>query len=133
MKSMKAMAISRKRAVEVSGGGDIELTAAGSGVVKLQDASQSFVRGNDFDAQLDSFLTAQTTFITALAAAVSAISVYANAIAQPAVLPTTAPANATLQTALVTTFAPQVAVFNAALASFQSSSSLWLSTRVKGQ
>ena len=115
----------------VTGGGDVEITAAGTSQVKLQDGSQAFVRGNAFDGQLDTFLSALETFTGAISAMATGVAAYGTAVL--AVSPATAAANTALQAALVTVFAPTVGVFTAASAAFRASSTTWLSTRVKGQ
>jgi hypothetical protein len=115
----------------VSGGGNAEISAAGSGIVKLQDGSQSFVRGDEFDARLDTFVTAVQSLTSAISTLATAVQTYGTATAgtDPAHLA----ASTVLTTAITTTFASAVATFNTAANDFKASSSSWLSTKVKGQ
>lgn len=113
----------------VTGGGDVEITAGGASVVKLQDASQAFVRGDNFDTAIDAYSTAIQAYSVGVAAVVTAINTW---VATTPVLEAF-PASVALHTALTTTFAPIQAALVAASANFRASSTVWLSTRVKGQ
>ena len=95
---------------------NVTLTAPAAGVVSMQDGSQAFIRGNDYS-------TALNTAVDAIKVLNTAVGVFATAVggATPAV----ALAAATLNTAIV--------ACNAALDVFKASSSVWLSTKVKGQ
>ena len=116
-----AAAVVRIRAdgsIEVTSktGLNVTLTAPAAGVVSMQDGSQAFIRGNDYS-------TALNTAVDAIKVLNTAVGVFATAVggATPAV----ALAAATLNTAIV--------ACNAALDVFKASSSVWLSTKVKGQ
>jgi len=117
--------------IAVTGGGDVEITAAGTSVVKLQDASQAFVRGNDFDTQLDNFVTAVQALTTAIGTLVGGITAYTSATAATDIAHGSA--HTALGLVVTTTFTPAVTAFNTAANAFRASSTGWLSTRVKGQ
>ena len=95
---------------------NVSIAAGGTGVVRMQDASQSFVRGNDYSTALNTCMDAFKVLNTAIGTFATAVGV-----ATPAV----AAAAATLNVA--------VGVCNSAIDAFKASSSAWLSTRVKGQ
>lgn len=116
-----AAAVVRIRAdgsIEVTSktGMNVTLTAPSAGVVAFQDGSQAFIRGNNFSSSLN-------TAVDAIKVLNTAVGVFATAVgvATPAV----AAAAATLNVA--------IGVCNAALDTFKASSSVWLSTKVKGQ
>jgi len=122
--------------IAVSGGGDVEITAAGTSVVKLQDASQSFVRGDNFDTAIDAYVNAVQTYsgaVTALATAVNAWAVGIVTVTPTLDPGTPPPLTQALTTAMTTTLATATTALSAATATFRNSSSVWLSTRVKGQ
>lgn len=119
--SGNAAAVIRIRAdgsIEVTSktGTNVTLTAPAAGVVAFQNGSQAFVRGNDFSSALNTAVDAIKTLNTA-------VGVFATAVG--AATPAVAPAAVVLNTA--------IGVCNAALDAFKSSSSVWLSTKVKGQ
>ena len=102
--------------IRLRANGDVEIVSKAAQVVKLQAATQAFIRGNDYS-------TALNTAVDAIKVLNTAVGVFATAVggATPAV----ALAAATLNTAIV--------ACNAALDAIKSSSSVWLSTKVKGQ
>lgn len=117
--------------IAVTGGGDVEITAAGTSQVKLQDGSQSFVRGDEFDTQLDTFVTAVQALTTAISTLVTGITAYTSSTSATNAAHTAA--HTALAGIVTTTFTPAVTAFNTAANAFKASSTVWLSTRVKGQ
>lgn len=102
--------------IRIRGAGDVELTSKAAREVKLQGATQAFVRGNDYS-------TALNTAVDAIKVLNVAVGTFATAVG--GALPPVAAAAVTLNTA--------IGVCNAALDTFKSSSSTWLSTKVKGE
>jgi hypothetical protein len=92
------------------GDGDCSITA--NGVVKLQAASQAFVRGDDYADALDSFLDALSALMQTLATSPPA------------------PPNAALTVAAVFT---AVGVFTPQLEAFKAARATYLSQKVKGE
>lgn len=96
--------------------GNVEIVSKSAQVVKLQAATQAFIRGNDYS-------TALNTAVDAIKVLNTAVGTFATAVG--GALPLVAAAATTLNAAIVTC--------NAALDTFKSSSSTWLSTKVKGE
>ncbi len=119
-----AAAVVRIRAdgsIEVTSktGLNVTLTAPAAGVVSMQDGSQAFIRGNNFSSALN-------TAVDAIKVLNTAVGVFATAVgAGTPLFPAVAAAAVVLNTA--------IGVCNAALDVFKASSSVWLSTKVKGQ
>lgn len=100
-------------------GMNVTLTAPAAGVVAFQDGSQAFIRGDNFSSALNTAVDAIKTLNTA-------IGVFATAVgAGTPLFPAVAAAAVVLNTA--------IGVCNTALDAFKASSSVWLSTKVKGQ
>lgn len=123
-----------------SGGGDVSITAGGTSQVKLQDASQSFVRGDNFDSAVDTYVAAVRSYSDAVAIMAAAVNTWALGVLVnlPALDPLPGqPLTTALTTALTTTLAAANTALAAATTTFVNSSSAgptaWLSTRVKGQ
>lgn len=114
----------RKLRVWASGGGAIELHVEGTGdvtidaggQVKLQDASQSFVRGETYADALGQFLTALGVVTVAVGTFATAVGV---------AVPAVAGAATTLNTAITT--------FGTAINAFATARATYLSSKVKGQ
>ena len=109
--SDNATAVIRLRA-----NGDVEIVSKAAQVVKLQAATQAFIRGNDYS-------TALNTAVDAIKVLNTAVGTFATAVG--GALPPVATAATTLNAAIV--------ACNSALDTFKSSSSTWLSTKVKGE
>lgn len=99
-----------------TGTGDMTLVTGLPGVLKLQDASQAYVRGDNYADALGTFLDAAKIVMTAVGAFATAVG---------AALPPVIPAAATLNVAIV--------AFNAACDAFKASRLVYLSSRIKGQ
>ena len=109
---------------------NVTLTAGGTGIVRFQDGSQAFIRGNDYSAALATFLTASNAAMSSLSAFLGALSIYATAI-QPIADPT-AVATPVLAGGVAALVAA-VPVRTAAGTAYANSSATWLSTKVFGQ
>lgn len=96
--------------------GNVEIVSKSAQVVKLQAATQAFIRGNDYS-------TALNTAVDAIKVLNTAVGTFATAVG--GALPPVAAAATTLNAAIV--------ACNSALDTFKSSSSTWLSTKVKGE
>jgi hypothetical protein len=96
--------------------GAINITAKTGQRVDMQGATQSLMRGDDYSTSLN-------TAVDAIKVLNIAVGTFATAVG--GALPAVAPAAVTLNTA--------IGVCNAALDTFKSSSSLWLSTKIKGE
>lgn len=107
--------------ITVEGNTNVNLTAGA--LVKMQDGSQAYVRGNDYANSLSDFLTALNTMQSALAA-------YATALG------TGTPTNPVLHSEAATaasTLATAIAQFGISISIFQDAHTTYLSTKVKGQ
>ena len=102
--------------IRLRASGDVEITSKAAQTVKIQAATQSFVRGDNYSTSLN-------TAVDAIKVLNTAVGVFATAVG--AALPPVAAAATTLNAAIVTC--------NAALDTFKSSSSVWLSTKIKGE
>lgn len=109
---------------------NVTLTAGGTGIVRFQDGSQAFIRGNDYSAALATFLTASNAAMSSLSAFLGALSIYATAI-QPIADPTAVATPPLL--AAIAAAQGLLATSITAGTTFSNSSTVWLSTRVTGQ
>jgi|694.fasta_scaffold42860_9 hypothetical protein len=102
--------------IRLRANGDVEIVSKAAQVVKLQAGTQSFVRGDNYSTSLN-------TAVDAIKVLNTAVGTFATAVG--GALPPVAGAATTLNAAVV--------ACNAALDTFKSSSSTWLSTKVKGE
>jgi hypothetical protein len=102
--------------IRLRANGDVEIVSKAAQVVKLQAGTQSFVRGDNYSTSLN-------TAVDAIKVLNTAVGTFATAVG--GALPPVAMAAATLNAAIV--------ACNSALDTFKSSSSTWLSTKVKGE
>ena len=109
---------------------NVTVTAGGTGVVRFQDGSQAFVKGNAYSTALTTFVNADNIAWAALSAFATAVGVYAAAVA--VVLPVTAPAAGVLAGGVAALVAA-VPVRTAAGTAYANSSATCLSTKVFGQ
>lgn len=109
--SDNATAVIRLRAV-----GAVQIVAKTGQRVDMQGATQAFVRGDDYS-------TALNTAVDAIKVLNIAVGAFATAVG--GALPPVAAAAVTLNTA--------IGVCNSALDTLKSSSSVWLSTKIKGE
>lgn len=109
--SDNSTAVIRLRAV-----GAVQIVAKTGQRVDMQGATQAFVRGDDYS-------TALNTAVDAIKVLNLAVGTFATAVG--GALPPVAAAAVTLNTA--------IGVCNSALDTFKSSSSVWLSTKIKGE
>jgi hypothetical protein len=130
-----AAAVVRLRAdgsIEVTSLSDlnISLTAGGAGIVRFQDGSQAFLRGNQFASAINTFALADTSCLSALTTVMTAVGVFATAVgvATPAV----AGAAVTLNTA-IGAFASATGTRSGAITTLDNATTASLSTKVKGQ
>lgn len=100
--------------IQVEGGANLLLRAGNQ--VRMQDASQSFVRGEDYRTALGNFLTGTNVVMTAIGTFATAVGVAVPAVAAAAV---------TLNAAIV--------AFASITNTFGNAHTTYLSTKVKGQ
>jgi hypothetical protein len=118
--------------VEVAAEGRVVIRSGSAARVEMQDATQSFVRGDAYADALTLFLTALATFVVAVGTAFAGVGTYAAGLAAPmGPLPT----SATLATALgtvLTTFGGAATAFGSAITTFNNARTAYLSSRIKG-
>ena len=115
-------------------GKNIAVVASAAGVVTLQDGSQAFVRGAQYASALTSYLTGESTLLTAQSVFLGLLSTYAVTI-QPIADPTNVATP--ILTAGIATLQAAIATRAASVSTFASTAvsapTGWLSTKVRGQ
>lgn len=115
--------------VRLRASGDIDVVAAPGRVVRLQGATQPFVRGTDLADAADTHADATQAVADALAGALAAINTWVANTPTLEAFPT----SAALHTALTTTLAPAITAFHLATAAWKAERANYLSTKVLGE
>lgn len=115
--------------VRLRASGDIDVVSAPGRMVRLQGATQPFVRGADLADAADRHADAMQAVGDALAAALTAINAWVGATAVLEAFPAT-PA---LHTALTTTLSGALTLFHGATAAWKAERAVYLSSKVRGE